>query len=117
MNSWLPPKREAQVWVGKIALEEDFSLNHQKTHCGTAGQRQLVCSMVVNQLPNLPRPEFDRLKAILHQCVTQDPAAQNREGHAHWREHLHGRVAWAMQLNPIKGQRLKKLLVKIDWAR
>ena len=106
-----------EAWVGRIALEEGFSLNHRKMRCLTAGRRQSVCSIVVNQRPNLPRPEFDRLKAILHQCVVQGPAAQNREGKPHWREYLHGRVAWAAQLNPGKTQRLKRLLDQIDWSR
>jgi RNA-directed DNA polymerase len=105
------------AWVGRIALEEGFTLNHRKTRCLTSARRQAVCSIVVNQHPNLPRPEFDRLKAILHQCVAQGPASQNREGRPHWREYLHGRVAWATQLNPSKAQRLKRLLDQIDWSR
>jgi RNA-directed DNA polymerase len=73
-----------------------------------------VCHVVVNRHPNLPRPEFDRLKAILHRCVTDGPAAQNRDGHPHWREVLQGRVGWAAQLNPAKALRLKRLLDQID---
>lgn len=96
---------------------EGFTLNHRKTRCLTASRRQAVCSIVVNRHPNLPRPEFDRLKAILHQCVTSGPTSQNREGKPHWREYLHGRVAWAAQLNPAKAQRLKRLLDQIDWSR
>lgn len=105
------------AWVGRIALEEGFRLNHRKTRCQPAGQRQSVCGVVVNQRPNLPRPEFDRLKAILHQCVHQGPAAQNRDGLPHWREHLQGRLAWATQLNPAKAERLKRLFDQIDWQR
>ena len=106
-----------KAWVGRIALEEGFTLNHRKTRCLPAGRRQSVCSIIVNQHPNLPRPEFDRLKAILYQCVVQGPVAQNREGRPHWRDYLRGRVAWAAQLNPAKAQRLKRLLDQIDWSR
>jgi RNA-directed DNA polymerase len=72
--------------------------------------------VVVNQHSNLPRAEFDTLKAILHRCVTQGAAAQNREGHVNWREHLQGRVAWAAQLNPQKAVRLQTLFERIDWT-
>lgn len=106
-----------EAWVGRIALEEGFALNHRKTRCLSAAQRQAVCNIVVNRHVNLPRPAFDRLKAILHQCVTHGPAAQNREGLPNWRDHLHGRVAWAAQLNPAKAERLQRLLAQIDWAR
>lgn len=106
-----------EAWIGRIALEEGFALNHRKTRRLTAGQRQSVCSIVVNQHTNLPRPEFDRLKAILHRCMTHGPASENRDDKPHWREHLQGRVAWAAQLNPVKAQRLKRLLDQIDWDR
>jgi RNA-directed DNA polymerase len=106
-----------QAWVGHIANEEGFALNHRKTRCLTASARQSVCHIVVNQHPNLPRSEFDQLKAILHQCVVQGPAAQNRDGKTHWRDYLCGRVAWAAQLNPNKAQRLQRLLEQIDWSR
>jgi len=113
--------RQAQArisaWVGRIALEEGFALNHRKSRCLSAGGRQSVCGVVVNARPNLPRAEFDRLKALLHQCVLHGPASQNREQHADWPAHLRGRVAWAAQLNPAKALRLQALLARVDWAR
>lgn len=105
------------AWVARIARDEGFALNHRKTRCLTAGRRQAVCGIVVNGRANLPRDEFDRLKAILHQCVVHGHAAQNRERRPHWREYLQGRVAWAAQLNPAKAEQLKRLLDRIDWDR
>lgn len=105
------------AWVGHIVREEGFALNHRKTRCLSAGQRQTVCGIVVNRHPNLPRSAVDRLKALLHQCVLHGPASQNHEGLPHWREHLQGRVAWAAQLNPAKALRLQRLLERIDWQR
>jgi RNA-directed DNA polymerase len=110
-------RQRIEAWVGRIALEEGYALNHRKTRCLGAGQQQSVCGVVVNAHPNLARTEFDRLKAILHQCVLHGPASQNREGRPHWREYLQGRVAWAAQLNPAKAERLKRLLVRIEWGR
>jgi hypothetical protein len=106
-----------EAWVGRIAIEEGFALNHRKTRWATAGQRQSVCNIVVNERVNLPRREFDRLKALLHHCVTQGPSSQNHAAHADWRGHLSGRVAWAAQVNPAKAERLKRLLDQIDWTR
>lgn len=105
------------AWVGRIALEEGFALNHRKTRCLSEARRQTVCGVVVNRHPNLPRAEFDRLKALLHRCVQRGPAAQNVDARPDWRAHLQGRVAWAAQLNPAKAQRLQRLFERIDWAR
>ena len=105
-----------EAWVGRIALEEGFALNHRKTRCNTRSSRQTVCGIVVNEQANLPREAFDQLKAVLHLCVKTGPAAQNREALPHWREHLQGRVAWASQLNAGKGLRLQRLFERINWA-
>jgi RNA-directed DNA polymerase len=109
--------QRVERWVGRIAIEEGFALNTRKTRCLTAGRRQVICGSVVNRHLNLPRSEFDRLKAVLHLCVKSGPSSQNRHAHPHWREHLVGRVAWAAQLNPNKAQRLRGLLDRIDWSR
>jgi RNA-directed DNA polymerase len=111
------PMRQMAAWVAAIAEDEGFALNPGKTRSLGVAQRQSVCGIVVNDRPNLPRDEFDRLKAILHRCAMEGPAGQNREGHPDWRAHLQGRVAWAAQLNPVKAHKLKALLGRIDWSR
>jgi len=103
--------------LGGFALDEGFALNHAKTRRVSAGRRQQVANIVVNAHPNLPRDQFDRLKAVLHRCATQGPSSQNQDGVPHWEQHLRGRVAWAAQLNPVKAQRLQRVLATIDWAR
>ena len=102
--------------IGGFALDEGFVLNHRKTRRVSRGRRQQVCNIVVNERPNLPRDEFDRLKAQLHRCATLGPSTQNRDGLPQWEQHLRGRVAWAAQLNPQKAQRLRRLLDQIDWS-
>lgn len=111
------PVRAVAAWVAGIAEDEGFVIHPRKTRSLGVAQRQSVCGIVVNRHPNLPRDAFDRLKATLHRCVLDGPASQNREGHADWRGHLHGRVAWAAQLNAARAEKLKALLARIDWQR
>ncbi len=110
-------RSQIETLVGAAAREEGFALQHRKTHCATRAGAQRVCGIVVNDRPNLPRSEFDRLKAVLHRCVVDGPRAQNRSALADWRGHLIGRVSWAQQINPVKGARLSALLSRIDWTR
>lgn len=104
------------AWVGRIALEEGYAVNHRKTRLATPAQAQRVCGVVVNHHLNMKRADFDRLRAVLHQCTLHGPASQNREGHADFRAHLRGKLDWATQLNPLKARRLHALWDRIDWS-
>ena len=103
------------VQVAAIAIEEGFKVNTRKTRLMRAGVRQQLTGLVVNAHPNLPRAQFDKLKAILHNCARCGPRSQNRDGHADFRAYLSGKVAWARAVNPERGARLQRLLAAIDW--
>jgi hypothetical protein len=101
--------------AGAIALEEGFALNHRKTRVMRSGRRQQLCGLVVNQRPNLPREETDNLRALLWNAIRLGPDSQNREGHADFRRHLEGRIAWVASINVARGRRLAALFDRIRW--
>jgi RNA-directed DNA polymerase len=103
--------------IAEIAGEEGFRVNERKTVFATRAGRQRVCGIVVNEHPNVTRAEYDELKAILHNAARDGPAAQNRSGVPHFREHLMGRIAWVEALNPQRGSRLRERFARIDWTR
>jgi RNA-directed DNA polymerase len=105
-----------QGLIGAIAIEEGFEINHRKTRLRTQAQSQRLAGVITNRKPNFPRAEFDRLKAILHNCVRGGPKAQNREGVQDFKAHLAGRVAYAVWLNPEKGAKLQRLFDAIQWS-
>jgi RNA-directed DNA polymerase len=70
---------------------------------------QRIAGMVVNARPNLPRGEYDRLKAALHRRVRDGGCLAERD-------RLRGHVAWAMQVNPQRAQRLQRLFEAIVWS-
>ncbi len=72
---------------------------------------------MVNEKVNVPRRQFDRLKAVLVNCVRQGPSTQNRGGHPRFADHLRGRVAHVSQLNADRGEKLLALYEQIDWKR
>jgi RNA-directed DNA polymerase len=103
------------IHVAAIALEEGFAVNARKTRIMRAGVRQHLAGVVVNRHPNLNRNQFDRLKAILHNCAAHGPQGQNREGHADFRAYLAGSIAYAEMINPARGRRLRALFDEIVW--
>jgi RNA-directed DNA polymerase len=98
-----------------VAMEEGFTVNHRKTRVMRQGVRQHLAGLCTNAKANVMRPDYDRLKAILTNCVRTGPQSQNREGHPRFREHLLGRVAFVESVNPAKGRRLRDLFEKINW--
>ncbi len=103
------------IYVAAIALEEGFQVNHHQTRCMTQSQQQSAAGVVLNSRPNVPRAEYDRLKAILHQATLTGPDAQNRDQHRDFRSHLAGRIAYVSQWNPKRGEKLKRLFEQIVW--
>jgi hypothetical protein len=71
---------------------------------------------VVNRFANIPRAEYDEIKAILHNCAAHGAATQNRAGAADFRAHLQGRVAHVAAVHPARGARLKRQFESIAWA-
>jgi hypothetical protein len=101
--------------VEAIARDEGYALNAAKTRIMPRNSRQTVTGIVVNDHINIPRTEFDALKATLANCAHHDPASQNRDGHADFRAHLDGRVAWVENLNLRRGEKLRRLFDAISW--
>jgi RNA-directed DNA polymerase len=80
------------------------------------GVRQHLVGLVANQCVNVMRADFDRLKAIITNCVRYGPESQNRGGHPQFRWHLEGRLSFVEMINPRKAKRLRKIFEQIQWA-
>jgi len=103
--------------IESIVVHEGLRLNPAKTRMRQRHQRQVVTGIVVNNHPNLARPEFDRLRAILHDCRQHGPAVANRQQHNNFRAHLLGRISWVAALNPAHGARLRATFDAITWEQ
>jgi hypothetical protein len=98
-----------------ILMEEGFAVHHRKTRVMRQGVRQHLAGLVTNQLVNVLRTDFDKLKAILTNCVRHGAESQNRERHPTFRQHLDGRVGFVEMVNPDKGARLRRVFELIRW--
>lgn len=101
--------------VTSIVEDEGHRMNRRKTRVMRRGQRQYLTGLVVNQHLNLPRPDFDALKATLHNCMRHGPDGQNRDRHPDFRRHLEGRITWMENVNLRRAGKLRALFDRIDW--
>jgi RNA-directed DNA polymerase len=103
------------VHAAAILREEGFTVNQRKTRIMRQGVRQHLAGLAVNSHLNVKRADFDRLKAILTNCVRLGPESQNRESHPAFRLHIEGRVGFVESINPVRGQQLRAIFKQIQW--
>lgn len=111
-------ERSVEVFAARAAAiltEEGFAVHHRKTRVMRQGVRQYLAGLVTNERVNIVRADFDRLKAILTNCVRFGEESQNREAHPSFRAHLEGRVGFVESVNPAKGARLRRIFDQILW--
>ncbi len=108
LNSLIP-------YIGHIMAEEGFHMNYRKTRVMGTGQRQTATGVVLNKHHNIPRQEYDRLKAILHNCICKGVESQNK-CHPNFYAFLKGKLNYLSMLNPSKAEKLEKMFLQIDWS-
>ncbi len=108
------PDRVIHAVTGFVEAE-GLRLQVTKTRVRRSFQHQSVTRIVVNRRLGIDRQEYDRLRAILHNCATTGPASQNHSGHADFRAHLLGRIAWVRQLDAGRAERLQSAFDRITW--
>lgn len=104
------------VLVAHIALTEGFSVNHRKTKLMRQGVSQRLTGMTLNSFPNIPRKDYDQLKAILYNCIKFGFQSQNRKQLPDFKAHLQGRIAFVRLLNMGKAEKLEELYQQINWS-
>jgi RNA-directed DNA polymerase len=111
-------RREARrcfVAICRLVAEEGFVVHPGKTRFQPRGVRQIVTGLVVNELPNVARDTYDRLRATLHNCARFGPRSQSELPLAELRAQLRGRVEWCA-VNPARATKLRALFDAIDWS-
>jgi hypothetical protein len=101
--------------VGAVVLEEGFRVAYRKTSVQTCAGRLGALGTVFNDRPTRPRPERDRLRAIVHNCAVHGGASQAR-GRPQFRAELLGHIAALAALDPELGAKLRAGYDRIDWA-
>ena len=107
------PQGYLEPLIGAIALEEGFALNFRKTRLKRQHQKQKIVGVVCNERLNVDRKEYDKLKAILTNCLRHGIDSQNRNQHTNFRAHLAGKIAHEKSLNSSRGEKLESLFARI----
>ena len=109
--------RRFQIFVAAIAHHEGFEIRRRKTREMSSESSQQVAGITLNQRPNIPRWEYDILRATLYNCQKHGPETQNRLDHHNFRDHLQGRIAYWLTICPERAGKLQALYDRIVWVR
>ena len=101
--------------IGSICLQEGFELNYRKSRTVRSYQRQKVTGVIVNQGTNIDRRYYDRLKAILTNCIRHGADTQNIDKHDNLQAYLLGSIIFVNSLNKRRGQKLFGLYNQINF--
>jgi RNA-directed DNA polymerase len=90
-----------------------FRVNKQKVKVMSTKTRQWVCGVVVNEKTNLWKQKRLKLRALIHNIVTngiEPEARKNNLEPAAFIQSVRGMVNWFNQVNPVQGGKLVKKL-------
>jgi hypothetical protein len=107
--------RRFEAFVAAVAEDDGFAVNFRKTRVMRRSQQQRVAGLVVNVRARASRAEFDRTKAILHNCVAHGPVSQNVDRHEDFRAYLQGLIAWIETGDHVRGARLRAMFDRVVW--
>lgn len=101
--------------VAKIAKEEGFIINQQKSRVLTQAGAQRLTGLVVNEKVGVGRKRLKAFEAELYNCVKYGPQSQNTSGRDNYKDHLQGRLAEVIHISPQKAYKLAALFDAIRW--
>lgn len=119
----LKEKKTITHELHQIVRASGYQVNHKKTKIIRAYYRRKMLGVIINQKPNVPREEYLKIRAIIHNCLTNGVQTQyERAGKSSPEElfrYLRGKTSFIMQVHREKGERLKEELdVAIaNWKR
>lgn len=99
----------------RIVEQEGFKVNPTKIKEPDRSKSQEIAGIIVNRKPSLGRDHYKELRAIIHNCLKNGPASQNRNGVASLKDHLRGRVSHLQQINKRLGDQLLLQFERIAW--
>ena len=102
--------------VSKIITSERFRLHPGKRQVLRNNQQQKVTGVVVNTRVNVDRDEYDRVKALLHNCIHRGVSTQNHDQRPDFAQHVLGRIGHIKHLNPVRGEKLLEMFRRVDWT-
>ena len=100
--------RSLEPRIGAIVREEGFAVQFRKTRLMRSGVRQHLAGLVVNEVCNIKREDYDRLKATLFNCARNGANGEKRDV-------LLGHVSFVESINPARGRKLRALFDAIKW--
>jgi len=95
----------------RLILQAGYRTNPKKLKIQRCWRRQQMLGMVVNEHPNIPADVYRRYRAIIHNCLLrgfeENAVRYGFDPVEAFADHLRGKVAYFMQVNPARAVHLK----------
>lgn len=114
----MQPRERIMEVIGLVAEHVNragFRLNQGKTKLEPYWRQQRILGIVVNEKTNIPRLEYNRLRCLIHNCLTHGFESQHkRAGQPSaglLKSHIKGKLSYLHQIDPVRIERLTEKFV------
>jgi len=99
--------------VETVIQASGYRVNRKKLHVQRPHTQQRLLGVTLNQKVGIPRDQYERMRALLHNCVTHGFEAQVARAKKDNVHHLHhwirGNLAYFTMVAPARAERLKQV--------
>ena len=92
--------------IEKIVRTAGFKINRKKTRRIPASKQQRILGIVVNEKINIPRLEYRRIRAMIHNCIMLGIDSQveraGKENAMQLIQYIRGKISYFKQISPRK---------------
>jgi len=96
--------------IADIVHKGGYAVNREKTRIGNSYYRKTLLGIVFNEKPNVPKEEYLKVRAIVHNCLTQGLETQVERAHRKDPDDLihflRGKIAFFSQVIPEKAEKI-----------
>lgn len=99
--------------VEKVVQDSGYRINRKKLHVQRPHAQQRLLGITLNQKLGIPRDQYNRMRCLLHNCVTHGFEAQvgrsKKDNVFHLHNWIKGNLAYYTMVAPARATRLKQV--------
>jgi RNA-directed DNA polymerase len=108
----LAEKERVADEVTRIVQSTGYRINKKKTHIGSNHYPKMLLGIVFNDKPNIPKPQYRKTRAIIHNClvngIDQQHERANKKSAEQFISWMNGNLSYLANVRPDRIARMRE---------